>query len=432
MRFAITTVLLLLGFLTATQAHDQIPGAPQSKPIAILQATIHTVDGPVIQSGGIVFVDGKITAVGKAVIVPADADQIDGSGMHVYPGLIEPMSDIGLREINAVDATNDRIEYGQRNPNASAVLAVNPDSELIPVARAGGVLVAMTAPAGRWIRGQSAVIQLDGWTADEMTLRAHAGLCVSWSAMEPRDDDEKKRIEKRTKKHADFDALLAEAKRYGEGRDQRPDQTPTDVRLESLVPLITGELPLIAEANDQHEIESAVAFAVRHQLKLIIFGGYDAAECSELLNHYDVPVIVGGVYRLPRRRHDAFDGAYTLPARLKQAGVKFCIGGHGSGAPGGAANARNLPYHAATAVAHGLEQEAGLRAITLASAEILGVADRIGSLTVDKDATLLITNGDIFETQTNVSQAWIQGRAVDLSSRHTMLYDKYRAKYENR
>ena len=250
--------------------------------------------------------------------------------------------------------------------------------------------------------------------------------------MEPSDDDEKKRIEKRKQKHADFDALIDEVQRYGESRKARPDQTPTDVRLESMLSVVNGELPLIAEANDQQQIESAVAYAQRHGLKLQIYGGYDAVESAELLKKYDVPVIVAGVYRLPMRRNDAYDASYSLPQRLRAAGVQYCIGGAGAGSPNGAAAARNLPYHAACAVAYGLPPEEAIRAITLSSAEILGVADRIGSLSVGKDATLIISTGDILETESNVTHAWIQGRKVDLGSRHQMLYEKYREKYSRK
>jgi imidazolonepropionase-like amidohydrolase len=427
-------VLLTLACLIAppTLAHDQIPGAPQTRPIVIKDAIIHVIDGPVIQKGSVLFEDGRITAVGNSVATPDKAIEIDGTGKHVYPGLIESMTDLGLREISAVDATDDRTEFGDRNPNARSWVAVNPDSELIPVARAGGVLVAMTAPLGRWMRGQSAVMYLDGWTISEMAILAPAGLYVDWGAMNPRDDDDKKRRERREQKMTEFDALLDEARRYGEAREKRPDETPTDVRLESLLPLIAGEQPLIAEADLQSEIESAVAYAQQQGLRLVIYGGYDAAECSALLNKYQVPVIIAATYRLPKRRDDAYDAAYTLPQRLRRAGVHFAIGGAGAGSPGGAAAARNLPYHAGAAVAYGLPHAEALRAITLSAAEILGVSDRIGSITVGKDATLIITDGDILETKNHVTAAFIQGRVVDLGSRHKTLFEKYKQKYSRR
>jgi hypothetical protein len=339
------------------------------------------------------------------------------------------VTDLGLREISSVEETDDGSEYGNENPNARAWIAVNPDSELIPVARAGGVLVVMVAPRGRWLRGQSAVIQLDGWTVDEMTLLAPAGLYVDWNAVHPRDDDDAKRRKQREEKLSEFDALLDQVRRYQDARNDRAEQTPINIRLESLMPLVAGERPLSVEADAQSEIESAVAYGESQGLRVIIYGGYDAERCAAMLKQFQVTVIVASTYRLPLRRDDPYDAAYTLPDRLRRAGVRFAIGGPGAGAPGGAASARNLPYHAAVAVAYGLPPGDALRAITLAPAEILGVADRIGSITVGKDATLLITDGDILETETNVTDAYIQGRKVDLGSRHTVLYEKYKQKY---
>ena len=427
-RFA--AVVSLSFFASIARSHDQIPGAPQTKPILIRGALVHTVDGPDIEGGSVLFVDGKISAVGKSVDQPEDAVVVDGSGLHVYPGLFESVTDLGLREISAVDATDDRTEFGRENPNARAWVAVNPDSELIPVARSGGVLIAMTAPRGRWLRGQGAVLQLDGWTVSEMTLLAPAGLYVDWSAVHPRSDDDSRRRREREEKLAEFDSLLDEVRRYARSRRARPNQTPTNVRLESLVPLVEGDLPLIVDADRQTEIESAVVYGASAGLRVIIYGGYDAERCASLLKQYDVPVIIGSTYRLPLRRDDPYDAAYTLHERLRRAGVTFAIGGPGAGSPGGAASARNLPYHAAVATAYGLPSSDAVRAITLSPAEILGVADRIGSITVGKHATLLITDGDILETETHVVDAYIQGRKVDLGNRHKMLYEKYQQKYK--
>ncbi|MFK8111668.1 MAG: amidohydrolase family protein [Rubripirellula sp.] len=428
MKCSYLSLLLALSMAVAS-AHDQVPGAAQTKPIVIQGATIHVIAGPDIQNGTVLLEDGKITAVGAQVQVPPAAVRINAAGKHVYPGLIESMSDIGLREISAVEETVDRTEYGDRNPNVRSWVAVNPDSELIPVARAGGVLVAMTAPRGRWLRGQPAVIYLDGWTVKEMAVLAPAGLYVDWGAMHPGDDDLKKQREEREEKLARLDALLDEARRYGEGREGQPEQTPVDLRLESLLPVIAGQRPLIVDADEQVEIESAVAYAQSQQLKLIVYGGYDAERCAALLKRYQVPVIIASTYRLPRRRDDPYDASYTLPDRLRRSGVKFAVGGAGAGSPGGAAAARNLPYHAAVAVAHGLPHQEALRSITLSAAEILGVDDRLGSITTGKDATLIIADGDILETETNVTTAFIQGRAVDLGSRHKTLYEKYKLKY---
>ena len=410
-------------------AHDQVPGPPQRRPVLVRDATVHRIDGKPLERASVLFDRGQITAVGVDAEVPDDTEVVDGTGKHLYPGLFESYTDLGLREINAVDVTVDTTEFGDRNPNARSWVAINPDSELIPVTRAGGVLLAHVSPAGRFLRGQTSVVQLDGWTVEEMALRAPATLAIAWESIQPSDRDESSLAKRREEKFRELDTLFEQVRRYRNAREREAAGQPSDVRLESLIPVLDGHLPLFAQAEERSAIEAAVAYAHSRGMRLIIVGGYDAAECAELLAGHDVPVIVASVHRLPRRRHDPYDAPFTLPMRLQRAGVRFAIAGEGTGGPGGAANARNLPYHAATAVAYGLSHEDALRAITLSPAEILGVADRVGSITVGKDATLILADGDILQTESHVTDAWIQGRRVDLRSKHTRLFEKYREKY---
>jgi imidazolonepropionase-like amidohydrolase len=217
-----------------------------------------------------------------------------------------------------------------------------------------------------------------------------------------------------------------QAERYRAGL-QSPTPPPFDARLAALVPVLERKIPVVASAFRAPQIRSAVAFAKHRGLKLIIYGGYEALECQEILLAEKIPVIVAGVYRLPARRDLPYDDAYTLPARLAAAGIPFCIATAGRF---GGSTLRNLPYHAATAAAYGLEPAAALRAITLSAAEIFGVQDRVGALAPGLDATLFIADDDILETPTQVTHAFMQGRAVDLSSKHTQLYKKYSQKYE--
>ena len=402
---------------------DQIPGARQQKPIAIVNATLHTVSGEVISAGTIVLRDGKIAELGTKIDVPKDATSIDAGGGHVYPGLIDPHSKIGLVEIDSVRATLDSNETGTINPNVRAAAAFNPDSELIPVARANGVLLAVSSPEGGSISGRAALMMLDGWTWEDMTLRADIGLEVTWprspvTRAEGRADTELLALEK----------VFDQAERYRASLDSSAP-AKFDARLAALVPVLERKVPLIVTAYRAAQIRSAVAFAKHRKLRLIIYGGYDALDCKEVLLAEKVPVIVAGVYRLPSRRDQPYDEAYSLPSRLKAAGIPFCIATAGRF---GGSTIRNLPYHAATAAAYGLELSDALRAITLSTAEILGVAERVGALAPGLDATLFIADGDILETPTQVTHAFIQGRTVDLTSRHTQLYEKYRAKYEQK
>jgi imidazolonepropionase-like amidohydrolase len=192
-----------------------------------------------------------------------------------------------------------------------------------------------------------------------------------------------------------------------------------------MVPVLEGKAPLFVNAEEVHQIEAAVAFAAQRKLRLVIYGGYDAPLVAELLKAHDVPVIVGGIQRLPRRRSDPYDAPFTVPARLAQAGVTVAIGNGGN-----SWNARNLPYQAATAQAFGLTADQALETITLAPAKILGIADRVGSLAPGKDATLFVSDGDVLEESSHVLSAWIEGRAVDLTDKQKVLEAKYREKYK--
>jgi imidazolonepropionase-like amidohydrolase len=429
MQCSVACVMLFLACGLAL-AHPEVPGPPQQRPVALTRATIYPVSGPAIEAGTLVFAGGKITAIGKEAAIPPDAEVIDLAGKHVYPGLFDALTDLGLVEINSVRATLDVRETGQLNPNTRAIVAVNPDSELIPVARSNGVLLALTAPSGRLMPGRSAVIQLDGWTWEDMALAPDVGLHIEWpqpprprSRRDSGELSESGPVPEQTAER--LRKIFADARAYAAAR-QADANFPRDARWESLQDVLAGKLPVIVHADDVRQITATVAFAEQEKLKLVIAGGYDAPQCESLLKRHDVPVIIGGVYRLPRRRGDDYDAPFSLPAKLKAAGIRFCISSQDRH---GASSVRNLPYHAATAVAYGLAADEALKAITLYPAQILGVADRVGSLEVGKRATLFVANGDPLETATQVEAAWIGGRKVELNDRHKRLYRKYEEKY---
>jgi len=421
---------LLLALASAAFANPEIPGPPQAGPIVITGATIHPVNQPAIEGATLIFDGGKITAIGKGVKLPANAEKLNLAGKHIYPGLFDANTDLGLVEVVAVRATVDLREVGPLNPNARALTAINPDSEVIPVTRSGGVLLALVAPQGELVAGRSAVIALDGWTPTEMALKADIGLHITWPRMQAgraagEDHEHSPAALKADEAVAKLHELFADARAYAAAR-QADASYPLDARLQSMQDVLARKLPLIVRADHVLQIQAAVAFAAHERVKLIVLGGYDAPLCAELLKQFDVPVIVAGVYRLPLRPGDAYDAAYTLPERLRQAGVKYCISctdRHGG------ASVRNLAYHAATASAYGLPADEALKAITLYPAQILAVNKRVGSLEVGKDATLIVTDGDPLETPTQVEAAFIQGRKVDLNDRHKRLWHKYEEKY---
>lgn len=434
--FAAIVCFVSVPFLFAAAVLAQeVPGKPQSNPIFIQGATLHPVDGPKIDSGNLLIEDGKISAIGTDVSMPQNATKVEAAGMHVYPGLFESHSQMGLTELSAVRATNDYRESGTINPNVKAIVSVYPDNVNIPVTRSNGVLFALTAPTGGLISGKSAVIQLDGWTFEELALKNEAALQVVW----PRQSVSARRrarmskkevgeaMDKQKKQMRQLAEFFQAARNYRDARNAEDSKQPYDARLESMIDVVDRKLPMMVTANGAAEIQSAVNFSIQQKVKLMILGGYDAAECAALLKKHDVPVIIGAVHRMPQRRSDEYDRAYTLASRLHKAGVKFCISGTERSETW---NARNLAYHAATAAAFGLPPEQAIRAITLSPAQIMGVDNRIGSLTVGKDASLIITDGSPLEVRTKVLAAYIQGRAVDLSNRQKRLYNKYQQKYE--
>jgi imidazolonepropionase-like amidohydrolase len=426
-----TLLLTLLITSSTVAASDQIPGAPQKKPIALVNAVVHTLTGQPIQECTLVFDAGKITDIGHRMKPPAGAEVVDLKGKHVYPSLIEAHSQIGLTEISSTRATLDFAETGSINPNVSAHVAVNPDSELIPVTRANGVLIAVSAPTGGMVSGKASVMQLDGWTYEDMTLKADAAMVIQWPQMvrSPRPKDAKSedsQTEKPNQALQQLRELFDHSRAYSKARPTNPADQSFDSRLAAMLPVIEGKIPLLIAADRADQIQSAVAFGVEQNVKVIIFGGYDAEACAELLRRYNVPVIIDAIHKDPRRDHEDYDAAFTLPERLRQASVKFCISGSGRSETW---NTRNLPYQAATAAAYGLSYEDALRSVTVWPAEILGIADRVGTLEKGKDATLFVSDGDPLETETQITAAWIQGRKVDLTSRHTQLFDKYSEKY---
>ena len=431
----VSGTLGILSLLTCTMAtgSDQIPAGAQQKPVALVGATIHPVVGPTIEHGTILFDKGKITALGTNVAIPDGAERIDASGRHVYPGLISADTYIGLVEIGAVRASLDRTETGRINPNVRAEVAVNPESELIPVVRANGITMAVSSPSGGLISGTSAMLMMDGWTWEEMTLKAPTALYVNWPQMtlfrtrsgRPSEEDQKKERDQSIKEITD---AFRDARAYLQAKRAETQKGvayhDVDMRWEAMIPVLEGEIPVVVWATEVQQIQAAVAWAAQEKIKLIIGGGHDAWRVADLLKSNNIPVLAGGIHRLPSRRFEAYDEPFTLPAKLHAAGIQFAIITQEE-----AAHERNLPYQAAMAAAYGLPKDEALKAITLYPAQLFGVADKVGSLEVGKDATLIVTTGDPLEIMTSVEMEFIQGRRTDLSSRHTRLYEKYKEKY---
>jgi len=412
-------------------AQDLVPkAAPQKGPIAVVNCTLHPVDGPTLQKAWILFDKGRIVKIGTGDGAFDDGvDVHDAKGQHVYPGFIAPYTSLGLVEISAVRATVDMREVGELKPEARAAVAVNPDSTLIPVTRSNGVLTFTAFPRGGAIPGRAGIMSTDGWTWEDMAIRADAGLVVNWPNPNPPPLPERARRrgrrppeERGSKRLERIREAFTAARVYVDATEFEPD-TPIDVRWEAMRPVLTGKRPVFFIADDYAQIVSALDFAETWRLKAVIVGGRDAPLCADQLKKRDVPVILRGVHTFPRRNDSDINEIYGLPAQLEKAGVRWCLA---SGER--VANERNLPYTAGRAVAFGLPRAAALEAITLRAATILGVGEELGSLTPGKRATLFVCDGDPLQIPTKVTAAWIDGRRVSLDNKQIALERKYREK----
>lgn len=426
-----SSVFLVIVCNNALFASTPVPAKKQEKPIALIGGTIHTVTGAVIENGTILFDKGKITAIGTTIAVPADAERIEIKGKHVYPGLINPASNIGLNEIEAVRATLDMNETGRINSNVRADVAVNPESELIPTTRANGVTVSHVMPTGSLIAGKTAAMMMDGWTTDEMTLKAPVGLYINWPNVRVNRSPFVRQSEEEQKKAIDnnlreLQTAFDDARAYLKAKKADGKAHETDLRWEAFAPLFERKMALIAGANEVSQIESAVQFAKEQNVPLIIYGGRDSWKVAELLKQNNVSVIIEPVHDLPNRRWEEYDNPFTVPLKLYQAGILFAISGGGNSTM----NERNIGFQAATAASYGLPKDEALKSVTLNAAKVLGIDAQIGSLENGKDATLIVTTGDPLEVMSAVEMEFIQGKKVDLRSRHTELWKKYQEKYK--
>ncbi|HKB56637.1 MAG TPA: amidohydrolase family protein [Lacunisphaera sp.] len=418
---------------TVAPASTMVPAAPQNHPILLTGGTVHPVSGAVLEKADVLLVDGRIAAIGADLKAPVGVEVVRVDGKHVYPGLIAACTKLGLFEVEAVRATVDVAETGSLNPNVRAQVAINPDSERIPIARSNGVLTALTVPSAQpdLIAGLSALIRLDGWTWEDLSLRPAAALHIVWpdlaidrspqAAKKP--EDQQKAIDLKLRK---LDEAFAAARAYAQARTAAAGRPApdTDLRWEAMVPVFEGKLPVFVHADEARQIEAALAWARQQQLSITLVGGADAALFATELHDAGVPVILTGTQILPRRRDDGFDTPFATPEVLRQAGVKFCIAGsQGSNNVG---NERNVGYEAAKAVGYGLPHDEALKAVTLYAAQVLGMGDELGSLEAGKRATLIVTNGDPLEIPTQVEIAYIDGRRIDLNNRQHELYEKYR------
>lgn len=416
----------------ALAAQERMTVPPQSERIALRGATIHTVTKGVIPNGTIIFEGGKIIAVGANIEIPAGTKIVDVTGKHIYPGLIDAYSTVGIAEIGAVDMSNDVNEVGDFNPNVRTDVAVNAESRHIGTSRSQGVLTTLTTPGGGLISGMSSAMALEGWTWEEMSLESAAALNVNWPDPTQRrggrgggggfggqEGGNRATYEERVQQLKNY---FAEARAY---RDAvaAGERVRTDARYMAMIPALDRKIPVVVSANGASQINDAITWAKQENLRLIIRGGDDAIHVAARLRAESIPVILTSTMDAPSRDHEGYDAAYSRAAQLHTAGVRFAISG---GA--GSLYTDRLPYEAGVAVAFGLPEEEAIKAVTINAAEFMGLSDRLGSLEPGKQATLLITTGTPIDTRSEILQAYIQGRELDMNDIQKHFFEKYMEK----
>ena len=437
---------------TAAENRTNASTAPVGKIVsAIVGATVHPVSGADIADGVVVMENGKIAAVGAkgSVVIPAGATVTDATGLHVYPGLFDADTQMGLTEIDSLRETVDSREIGTFSPEVRAVVAVNPDTDLLPAARANGVLSVVSAPEGGIISGQGAVLSLSGWTWEEMAMDKSVGMYVSFprTGTGRRREEEKidacedmsgaiaqatpalplaapdtaKPDERREKALKPLNDFIAGARRYQKAKEAGT-LSAHDVKWEAMLPVLSGATPLYIRADREEDIRAAVDWASTNGFRMVVVGGREADRCADVLAAKNIPVILGEVLSLPREQDAPYDDAFTIPAKLAKAGVTFAL------TAGETSATQRLPWQAAMAASFGLDKAAAIRAITLAPAEITGHGAHLGSIEPGKDATLIITTGSPLEITTVVKAAYIRGAPVSLDTRQKALYEKYQSR----
>jgi len=425
-----------LGHLLALGGAALLTFQAEAETLLLTGATVHTVTGETLSPGQVLIRDGKIAAVGQSLSA-TEGTRLDLPGEHLYPGLILLDTILGLTEIAAIRGPQDNPEVGEYTPDVESWVAVNPDSELIPVGRANGVAYFEAVPQGGIVAGQSGLLAMDGWTFEQMTIRRPVALHLYWPSQEldtaparPGKTKTKSLEDQAKERRAKLQSLqefFRDAQAYAQAKRAADAGHAASARSvpawEAMLPYVRGERPLMVHADEIRQIRSAVDWAVTNHYSMTLVGGRDAWMAADLLASNKISVIYTHTFTQPTRETEPYDVHFAAPEKLRRAGVTVVFSvGTGSF---DAAQARNLPYAAAQAVAFGLPEAEALKGLTLYPAQLAGVADQLGSITAGKVATLISADGNILDIRSKVKHLWIAGQEVSLANRHTRLYEKY-------
>lgn len=424
-------IALVLGLSIHTKA-QQSPAKKQSKSILILNATAHLGNGEIIENSAIGFQDGKITLVADAKLIRLSKDAyettIDATGKHVYPGFIAPNSTLGLVEIDAVKSSDDEAEIGNFNPHIRSLIAYTAESKVIETVRPNGILMAQITPRGGRISGTSSIVQLDAWNWNDALIKENDGIHLNFPSnyirtgwwAEPGSIDANKEYLKQIE---EINSFFVNSKAYNADVSKE-----RNLIFEAMKGLFDGTQTLFIHADENKQIIDAVQFAKENGVKkMVIVGGYEAYKCADLLQKNNIGVLLSRVHEMPKSDDQDVDLPYKLAKLLTDKGI--VVGLENSGGME-RMQTRNLPFLAGTCAAYGLDKEQALQLITLNTAKLLGIDSQCGSLELGKDATLFISDGDALDMRTNkLTEAFIQGRKINLENHQSQLYKIYKEKY---
>ena len=425
-------------FFSPFSQETVLPTPAQKGTMFIKNATIHVGNGTVINNGTIQIKDGKIEKVGNDINIPADAKAIDAKGKHVYPGIILPVSNLGLVEVSAVRATADVRELGDMNPNVRSIVAYNTDSKVINTLRSQGILMANIVPQGSFLAGSSSVVQLDAWNYQDAAVKTDAGMHLYMPSLMPRPDfgrfgggggrfgpqqsSTTDPVKEGLNKIEELKSFFTQAKAYFAEASHKE----TNLKFDAVKGLFDKTQKLYVHGNMVRQMLIALDFVKQFNFDVVIVGGSDSWQIADLLKQHNVSVVLNQMHSLPTAADDDVDQPYKSAAALQKAGVTFSISDDDPQTRG-----KNILFNAGTAATYGLSKEEALQAITLNAAKIMGVADKAGSIEAGKDANIVISEGDLLDMRTSkVTAALIQGREIDLTDKHKLLNDRFNKKYE--
>ena len=412
------TLYILVSAMVLAQRPNPAPA--QKNPIAITNATIHTATGTVLNNASLVFENGKITQINGSI--PSNAEVINAQNKHVYPGFILVNNTLGLVEISATNATVDYREANDISPEVRSLISFNTDSHVIPVIRSNGVLLTQPVLKHGTLSCTSSIMQLDAWNWEDAVVATDNVLHLSWPEIF-RIDDEKRNKEfqtRRTEKIKELTSLFQRAQQYD-------NQQVKDYKLNAIKPVFENR-KLFVEVAGVNETLEVIAWANKLNLKnVVLIGESNLVGVLDDIKKSNFPLIIKRVHSLPVNSSDSPRLPYEFAKLVQDKGILYGLDYSGDMEY---QNSRNLPFLAGTTVAYGVEKEKALQSITINLAKMLGIDKNYGTLEVGKSATLFISEGDVLDQLTNnVTEAFIEGRKINLDNQQKELYKTYQEKY---